>query len=92
MTKGKVTTTMSLKVKLLQDEDDNFLLSFEGEAIYAATAIQGLLAVVPKDAISAKSGMILVRRYACDFLDAWLAAVKISHRASITWLPIAANV
>jgi hypothetical protein len=86
--KRKVTTM--LKVKLQQDDDD-FVLWLDGDVDYYSTAMQALVAVVPPEALSASDGLLRVRGFAGDYLDAWLKAVEITHRATITWLPIVAN-
>ncbi|MEN3331471.1 MAG: hypothetical protein V7641_836 [Blastocatellia bacterium] len=79
-----------LKVRVQQDDDD-FLLMLDGDFDYVATAGAGLTAVVPAEALSANGdGLLRVRGYAGDFLNAWLVAIKYSHRAEVVWLPIAA--
>ena len=79
-----------LKVRIQQDDDD-FLLMLDGDFDYVVTAGAGLTAVVPQEALSASDGLLRVRGYAGDFLNAWLVAIKHSHKAQVTWLPIAAN-
>jgi hypothetical protein len=90
--KTSEVTTMSLKVRVFQaEESDDFLLSMDGDFDYVSTAGAGLVAVVPAEALSGNGdGLLRVRGYAGDFLEAWLVAIKHSHRAEIVWLPIAA--
>ena len=80
---------MSLKVKLQQD-DDNFVLWLDGDVDYVLTAGQGLTACVPAKFLNASEGLLRVSAEGAEFLHAWLYAVEITHRATITWLPVIA--
>ena len=73
----------------LQTTDEDYVLRLDGDDEYLSTALQSLIACVPREFLSLTTGL-RVRSEGSFYLDAWLKAVEATHRATtIVWLPVA---
>jgi len=72
----------------IQKTTDDFVVAFEGNIEDLSTASASLLDIVPHEFVRAADGFLRVDPQAAQYLDAWLRAVRATHRFSkIVWLP-----
>lgn len=79
-----------LKVRI-QETLTDYAVMLDGDVEYILTASQGLIDCIPPDRVQAVDGLLHVDVQAAHFFEAWLEAVRHTHRAKIVWIPITAN-